>query len=230
MVQQRSCLTCGTTFEVPGGSKRRYCSPRCWPGENAHSRRPRNRVIVECAHCGKQFERLAWEVEQRKRKGWALYCSVECRDAVKRGRRGKQRVERLKLICEMCGTEFEVAPHEGKGRKFCSIPCSLRAPGRGRKPTSSRTINSHGYAFVYVPKGDRPPGQEHIARHAEHRVVMKEVLGRWPTPLESVHHRNGDKLDNRPENLQLRSGAHGRGLTARCRCCGSSDIEYVELD
>jgi endogenous inhibitor of DNA gyrase (YacG/DUF329 family) len=229
MTQQRSCLTCGTTFEVPATSTRKFCSIACRPTQT-HSRKPKALVTVECARCGNEFQRKAWEVEQRKRKGWALYCSVECRDAVKRGRQGERRVERVQLRCENCGGLFEVAPHESKGRKFCSKTCAVTAPGRGRKPQDTRTINSHGYAFVFVPIDERPPGQRHIARHPEHRVVMARELGRWPTAFESVHHRNGDRLDNRPENLQLRSGSHGKGVALRCRCCGSSDIETVELN
>src|SRR4051812_23178574 len=104
-LQQRSCLACGTTFEVPGKSQRQFCSVACHP-KQTHSRKGKSLVTVECANCAKEFKRKSWEVEQRKAKGWAMYCSVACRDAVKKGRKGQERVERIVYVCEHCGKTF----------------------------------------------------------------------------------------------------------------------------
>ncbi len=40
---------------------------------------------------------------------------------------------------------------------------------------------------------------------------MEQILGRLLTKDENVHHKNGDRLDNRPENLELWGKAQPAG-------------------
>lgn len=60
---------------------------------------------------------------------------------------------------------------------------------------------SHGYRYVPVPAELR-----HLSAGAtqlgEHRLVMAVVLDRALEEDEVVHHRNGDRTDNRPGNLE----------------------------
>jgi len=56
----------------------------------------------------------------------------------------------------------------------------------------------------------------------EHRYVMQQKLGRplLPFPQETVHHKDGNRANNDPSNLELRVGNHGIGATeSHCRTC-----------
>lgn len=52
---------------------------------------------------------------------------------------------------------------------------------------------------------------------AEHRIVMEQILGRTLTKEEVVHHKNGNRADNRPENLELMNNSTHMSLHRKLR-------------
>lgn len=69
------------------------------------------------------------------------------------------------------------------------------------KTRESGTITEDGYVRVRIDG----------KRVKEHRYIMEQMLGRPLLPHENVHHINGVKNDNRPENLELWSSSQPPG-------------------
>lgn len=140
-------------------------------------------IVRHCERCGAEFRTYPSEVK----KGAGRFCSRTCA----RGGRVLRR-------CEYCGAEFLVYPSALKdnGGRFCSKSCAKR-PMRGPKHPSWKgfpTPTHSGYLRFCAPDG---------RRMYYHRWVMEQHLGRRLRRDEQIHHVNGDKTDNRIENLRL---------------------------
>lgn len=107
-------------------------------------------------------------------------------------------------------------------RKRLSISCG---PAR----TVKAYVTSEGYRRVIIDDSDpmfvmgqlRGRPEHHGTRTVlEHRLVLARKLGRPLLSHETVHHKDGDRLNNHPSNLELRVGRHGRGATtSHCATC-----------
>lgn len=97
-------------------------------------------------------------------------------------------------------------------KRYCSIICSGTNFKKGHKPSSKnieylksrtgdksnswrggRSITAQGYMRVRIDR----------SYILEHRYVMEQHLGYKLLPDEHVHHLNGNKTDNRLENLTI---------------------------
>lgn len=145
----------------------------------------------------------------------------------------------MAVECPECGETFYAKPsyiRNGAG-KHCSRECAGKARSRTLSGeghwnwSTGRVVTRQGYIRVWVPSDHRfasmrPKNQGGVL---EHRLVMAETLGRPLTNRETVHHINGDRSDNRLENLQLRRSQHGQGQRYVCADCGSENIHEVPV-
>ena len=109
---------------------------------------------------------------------------------------------------------------------FCSRACAGKAlpktrkkwVGRPRGPEGGRFVAATGYVYLWLTDDD---GRRRS--FAEHRVVMERHIGRKLHKGETVHHKNGDRQDNRIENLELWASYHhsGQRVTEGKPHCGT---------
>lgn len=71
-----------------------------------------------------------------------------------------------------------------------------------RRKAYRNSIVISGYEYEYMPEHPNAIKMGYVAKH---RLVLEQKLGRMLKDDEVAHHVNGNKLDNRAENIELMS-------------------------
>lgn len=167
----------------------------------------------ECAQCGRSF---VW-IPIRSRP--PVTCSAECKAERSRQRDRDRYAETLqrtqrrrkhgsvyhgKLECSIDGCPLF---NYSSGLCYRHYARKLRTGTTDARPKRPHyeawTDARSGYVYVTTPGEKRP--------RLQHRLVMEQILGRPLLPSENVHHINGKRDDNRPENLELWSKSQPAG-------------------
>jgi hypothetical protein len=172
-VVDRACHSCNRQWQPSQSNRSRVC-PSC-KGKQQYARsHPRVRVCVGCA------QEFAPSSRHRN--------CPSCRS-----------VARMRTCQSGCGSRIRA------GSTWCRNCLPQRVQSGDRNPNwkgdQARFKRSNGY--VYVRVSSHPRGRNSRSYVFEHIIVMESVLGRYLESGENVHHKNGVRDDNRPENLEL---------------------------
>lgn len=145
---------------------------------------------------------------------------------------------KLTVTCDFCGKAFErdSAFLKGKRHHFCSRQCLADFSSKSRNPEHYADLKDFTNMGAHMAQMNRElnptrmtvetrtklraahlgkgqcQGYSKIYSRLAHRVIAERVLNRPLQPKEVVHHRDGNKYNNVPENLVVFStnGDHAR--------------------
>lgn len=104
------------------------------------------------------------------------------------------------VICKQCKKTTIRYGH--CGTIFCNRKCYFdwKKNNPNKRAYKGRVLIG-GYYYLYKP--GYPNAIKNDRYIAEHRYMIEKSTGRTLLQNEDVHHINGIKTDNRPENLQV---------------------------
>ena len=162
-----------------------------------------SKKVRECITCGKEF--TSYNPNPK-------FCSRDCRTDYMRH---KIPIDRMIELYEKGLTQEEVAEKLGTSQKVIwkrmkEIGYEARVAAKRNQYgvnndywRGGRTKHSNGY--IYVKKKGHPRALKAGDYVLEHILVVEKEIGRYLRDDEIVHHINGVKDDNRPENLYITS-------------------------
>ena len=168
---------------------------------------------------GQRFGRLTVESYDRTGKSGSLWnCRCDCGNTAQfQG----SNLRRGKTVSCGCYRE-ELRQRRGKD----SPNTGQRIGPSHHNWSGGRYYNKDGYVHVSFRHSFPDIAAMYPGRYTlpEHTLVMSRLLGRAIRSDESVHHKNGQRDDNRPENLELWCSNHPSGQRVQDLLAWAKDI------
>lgn len=199
-VPRQVCTGCGATFKAKRRYRRQFCSDSCYRRYNVgknhshwkHGRKlmPNGYVQINVAPNKRRYEHI---VVVEKMIGRPLRAD-ECIDHIN-GIRDDNRPENLRVMkksdhAKMHMAMFKKPPVKSLGSGDRTTPGSMRFRSL---PAGTKKVRRDGYILIKTRSGWK----------LEHRLVTARMLGRPLSRSKVIHHRDGNKAHNSPNNLEV---------------------------
>lgn len=103
-------------------------------------------------------------------------------------------------ICKICKEQFLVYPYRVASAKFCSRSCKGIWVGQVRRERARPRVSTQGYYYILRKEYHRSNKQGY-AKMAD--IVAETHFGVVLRKGQIVHHKDGNKLNDSPENLEI---------------------------
>lgn len=178
-------------------------------GDQKHRSARSETLTLKCQGCGVEFRVPQGIAVNKAGEVTRKFCTKACMIATLD--------PKPKFDCAECGKTTSRRKNPVTGgydyrTVYCSTTCQHRSMFKGG------FIDKSGYRITTIGGVSKP----------EHRRVMERIIGRPLLVSETVHHRDGNRLNNEPSNLELFSSRHPKGqrLEEKLEFCRSFLKDY----
>lgn len=223
----RACETCNAEFPLDTKLGTRFCSRECQQVNARRNKLPQGLRDLNCWVCASDFASA---------KNTTQICSRTCY-ATKRKYKGKAILLEPpdgRYSCDECLNECVQSRWRIGDRIVCHV-CAAdayqdRIVKRHRGPSPIGATRMHrGYVFEKVGKGAHHRADKN-GWVPQHILVAERKFGFPVTREFTIHHKNRDPSDNRPENLDVRVGNHGIGGDVADTMLASLEMRELFID
>lgn len=134
---------------------------------------------------------------------------------------------KLRIKCDWCGKQMERTPPRVKRHNFCCRECLSAYSNKSKNPAGYAELKDYTNMGNHLSELNRKLNPQRMTREVreklsmarlgsgdqisyrkihgqhEHRAVAEQMLGRPLRKGEVVHHMDGNKRNNSPDNLRV---------------------------